>query len=155
MVRGLAMVNLFLFAPVPQQQSAVLDTRPSASDVHLWAVGPPDGPRREYSVTRKSFAKVPQWRPEKDPPPLPIARAVGIARKSLKTDHPDWRESESVLWSFQLQQARSAEYPDRWFYAFLFYRLLETEPLPQGEAWVLVLMDGSVVNPKTVQGSLR
>jgi len=154
-VQGWAMLNLFLLAPLPLQQSKVLDTRPSASDIQLWAVGPPDGPRREYSVTKELFARVPQWSPEKDPPPLPIARAVGIARKFLKTNHPDWRESESVLWSFQLQQARSVDYPNRWFYAFLFYRLLETEPLPQGEAWVLVLMDGSVIRPKTVQGSLR
>jgi hypothetical protein len=149
------MLNLFLLAPVSMQQSTVLNTHPSAPDVHLWAVGPPDGPRLEYSVKKELFAKLPQWSPETDPPPLPIARAVRIAKNFLRTDHPDWRESETILWSFQLQQARSADYPDRWFYSFLFYRLLKTELLPEGDAWVLVLMDGSVVRPKTVQGSLR
>jgi hypothetical protein len=154
---GLAVLGIFFLAleASASKQPPVVDTLGSASDVYLWSIGPPDGPRLEYSVTKKLYAKVPPWNPAKDPLPLPIARAVSIARNSLKTERPDWGESESVLWSIQLQQGSSADYPGRWFYAFHFYRFLKPEPLPKGEAWVLVLMDGSVAKPKAVPGSKR
>ena len=117
-------------------------------EVYLWGIGAPGGSMLEYSVPSKEFALIPQWDPEKALPPFPISRAVSAAKKVLGSEHPDWREDETLLWSVQLQQAQSTEYPKRWFYVFMFRRMMAEQPLPRGEATIVVLMNGSVVKPK-------
>ena len=126
-----------------------------SQDVFLWGIGAPGGSMLEYSVPAKDFAQIPQWDPEKDAPPFPISRAVSAAKKALRSEHSDWREGETLLWSVQLQQAQSAEYPKRWFYVFMFRRMMADQPLPKGEATIVVLMNGSVVKPKPGQSVLR
>jgi len=125
-----------------------------APEITIWGIGAPGGPMKEYSVPAADFAQVPPWVPDKDSPPLPISRAVGVARKALKADHPDWTESESLLWSVQLQQVQSADSPNRWFYVLMFRRMVAGHPLPLGEATIVVLMNGTVVEPKITRSLL-
>jgi hypothetical protein len=150
----LTLLSLSIPMPLSAQSAG---SGPSTREVYLWGIGPPppDGPRLEYSVPEKLFGKVPPWNLEKDPPPLPISRAFSIAKKAVATEHPNWLGTETTTWSFYLQRVGSFDYPDRWFYAFSFHRMLKDEPLPQGEATVLVLMDGTVVKPKVVPRSTR
>jgi hypothetical protein len=126
-----------------------------SQEIDLWGIGTPGASMLEYSVPSKDFAQLPQWDPEKDPPPFPISRAVSLAKKALRAEHSDWREDETLLWSVELQQAQSAEYPKRWFYVFMFRRMMAEQPLPRGEATIVVLMNGSVVKPKAGRGVPR
>jgi hypothetical protein len=126
-----------------------------SQEVFLWGIGSPGGSMVDYSVARKDFAQFPQWDPERDVPPFPISRAIEVAKKALRVDHPDWRDDETLLWTIQLQQAQSADYPKRWFYVFMFRRMMAASPLPRGEATELVLMNGAVVTPKSGRSVMR
>lgn len=143
------MLNVFLALLMELAAQAPAATSVQGSqEIYLWGIGAPGGPTLDYSVPGKDFSQLPEWDPEKDPLPYPISRAVRVARKAVKAEHSDWRDDETLLWSLQLQQAQSAEYPRRWFYTFMFRRMIADQPFPRGEATVLVLMNGSVVTPK-------
>ncbi len=149
----IAGVLLALFVLFTQDPTVARAQAPP--ETYLWSIGAPGGSMREYSVPSKDLAQVAQWDPEKALPPLPIAHAVSVAKKALKADHPEWRDDEALLWSVQLQQAQSADYPHRWFYVFSFYRMMAGQPLPRGEATVVVLMNAAVVKPKTGRSAPR
>ena len=138
-------LTLVIALAAPAREAAALQ---GAREIFLWGIGVPGGAMLEYSVPGKDFAQIPQWNPEKELPPFPISRAVSAAKKALRSEHSDWREDETLLWSVQLQQAQSTEYPKRWFYVFMFRRMMAEQPLPRGEATIVVLMNGSVVKPK-------
>ena len=141
MALGLILVSLLAGA----QQSSVVSTMPGADDVYLWGQGLVDGRHFEYVVKSDAMAKVPEWVPEKQDPPLKVPRAVEIAKKAVKSDHPEFGDLK--LWTIQMQQSSSQDHPNRWFYILQMYPIVGGKLSIHTDVTVVVLMDGTVVKP--------
>jgi hypothetical protein len=127
------------------RQSSVVNTFPGADEVYLWGQGLADGRHFEYVVQKRDFEKVPAWVPEKDPLPLTIARAIEIAKRVVRADHPEF--PDLMPWTIELHQAGSGR-RNIWFYILHFYPVVEGGPSIYSEISVVALMDGTVVKPR-------
>jgi hypothetical protein len=138
---------VLLCALLAQTQSSVLvTTHPGADEVSLWGYGQQDGKYFEYVVSEARFAKVPEWAPEKQIPPLAITKAIEVAKQATRAEHPEFKEL--FPWNISINQASSRDAHNRWFYVIEFYPLVNGQPSPFTHVTALVLMDGGVVKPR-------
>jgi hypothetical protein len=136
-----------LWAFLGQQEPSVLvTTHPGAGEVSLWGQGEPDGKYFDYVVSDSLFAKVPEWTPDKEGPPLSIAKALEIAKRATRSEHAQF--TDLMCWYIQMQQASSGNRRNRWFYIFELIPVENGEPSIFTHITVLVLMDGTVVKPR-------
>ena len=112
----------------------------------LWGYGQEDGKSFEYVVSEARFAKVPEWAPEKQTPPLPIAKAIEVAKQAARAEHPEFKEL--LPWNISINQASSRDAHYRWFYVIEFYPLANGQPSSFTQVTALVLMDGGIVKPR-------
>lgn len=118
-----------------------------------------DGKQQIWEIDRARLAALPSWTPNKGAIPLIASRAVAAAQTWLSRHHPDvkgWNEIQTATLRFGADAGGAAP-PNGWFYAV---RLEPTngEPVPSsaalaeaGRVWVVVLFDGSVVEPKLAE----
>jgi hypothetical protein len=139
-------VGAFVLALVAAaQQSSVVSTMPGANEVFLWGQGLVDGRNFDYVVTNDAMAKVPEWMPDKQDPPLKISRAIELAKQAAKGDHSDF--TDLLLESIQMRPSSSADHQDRWFYIVGMYPFVGGKLSVHTEVTVVILMDGTVVKP--------
>jgi hypothetical protein len=103
--------------------------------------------RQVFAITEDSAAKLPQWLPLKEPPPLSIAKAAAVATEWATKQHPKFDSVE--LRSIELEKVGWGRYPGRWYYLFQFDPVIEGRRFFGGEGTVAVTMDGVVVPPRS------
>ena len=112
------------------------------------------GVRETFSITEQTAAKVPEWNPEKnDAPPLPISRAVAIAKEWMKKKRP--KDNKPDIESVKLERIHWPELNNRWYYLIELNRILKgfdssgrgSDITLSDPAFVIVLMDGTTVDP--------
>jgi hypothetical protein len=128
---------------VPQRGSA---------PIQIMEVGDPSGPRDVYAISESTLVGIPEWQPEKDPPPLSIAKAVSLAREWAKKEHAKFDDLQ--LRNIQVQEIQcSSPVRNRWFYMLGLDPVVEGRTSWSGGVTVIVLMDGSIVTPVQKKGS--
>jgi hypothetical protein len=88
-------VLLFGVSCQPQSvapQSFLVTSSRNAEEVYLYAYGTPDGRVFDYTVPKAAFGELPAWEVKRDPPPFAVARALEIAEKTSRGEHPEITE---------------------------------------------------------------
>lgn len=117
----------------------------NAEEVYLYAYGTPDGRVFDYTVPKAAFGKLPAWEVEKDPPPFAVARALEIAEKTSRGEHPEITEFMPA--NISLQRV-GHDKQTRWFYVINMYPVTNGEPSVYSQVTAVVLMDGTAVKPR-------
>ncbi len=128
-------------------RAAVRYRRQAAADVVIRTTRDvTSGARLEYRVLATRLQHTKNWSPERQSPPLPIPAAVGIAKKHSKPRHVQDLQVLSI--ELALVDAGGTH---RWYYLIRLYDLTHAQgdTLPAVTS-VLVLMDGSVVEPRAL-----
>jgi hypothetical protein len=131
--------------------------RPSA-ERHL-ASPPPDeevelqsisgqGLTQVFSVARSLVEAIPDWEPEKGEAPLSMSAAVAAAKAAVARRHPKFDDFKATAISLHGINCYPA-IPGKWYYVVTFSPVVEGQPFFGGGFWEVVLMDGTVVEPKT------
>jgi hypothetical protein len=141
---------ILIYALAGAQQSSVVSRSPAADEVYLWGQGLPDGRNFDYVVSEEAFDRPPQWLPEEGLPPLAIARAIKIARSTIRADHPELADLKP--WTIELTQA-SCRHKSSWFYVLSFYPV--ADPSAQTTITVVILMDGTVAKAREKKASSK
>ena len=104
-----------------------------------------DGSKLGWFVSRDTFLKTPEWQFDgKTPPPLDWAAAYSKALEWLKENKKEF--GPFTLYSLTTQFSGNA--PDRWYYIAEFRGTKSGKAVLFGELDVLVLMDGTIVEPR-------
>jgi TonB family protein len=116
-----------------------------------------DGKQQIWEIDQARLAALPAWTPNAGSIPLIASRAVTAAQTWLSRHHPDvkgWTEIETATGRFGADGGDATAAPNGWFYAVRL-EPANNEPIrasaalaEAGRAWVVVLFDGSVVEPK-------
>jgi hypothetical protein len=141
--------------------SQVQPPAPAGSDaVRVHTVARPDGRLQIWEISRGRLARLP--RPAAGPLPLTGAQATAIGQAWLSRQIPgikEWTRVSITLRRFGTD-AGGAPAPNGWFYAMLF-EPANRQPIPPpfaadpGRFWTVVLLDGTVVEPKVVDDPAR
>jgi hypothetical protein len=123
-----------------------------AGEIRLFSVGTMDGRQFEYVVRKEAFAGMLEWRPENQDPPLPLPRAIGIAKRAACIEHPEFEDLE--LTDVRIASAQAYKNEKRWYYAIGLWPVLKGQLLRANQVTVVVLMDGTVVMPVEKKRSL-
>ena len=128
----------------------------AAAAVSLWSLPPDDlilredmGPGSALIVYRVSCEKAqasPAWTPERATAPLPLAKAVALAKQWVK-DVVGFSGATRVA-SIELSPVYSEEVPDRWFYSVALVPADAAQAPPAYVTTVVILMNGEVVVPQ-------
>jgi hypothetical protein len=114
-------------------------------------MGDASGVRRVYSTSEASLLSVPEWNPEKDAPPLPIAKAVASAREWLRKKHPKFDDVR--LRDIHLQEVQCSSVPrHRWFYTLGFDPVIDGQAFWGGHLSVVILTNGTIIEPVEKRG---
>ena len=115
-----------------------------------------DGKQQIWEIDRARLAALPAWTPNKGTIPFILSRAVTAAQTWLSRHHPDvkgWKEIQAATLRFGADGGGAVP-PNGWFYAVRL-EPANGEPVPAsaalaeaGQVWVVVLFDGSVVEPR-------
>ena len=125
--------------------------------VRVHAVVRQDGKQQIWEIDRSRLAALPPWTPNAGSLPLIASRAVAAAQTWLSQHHPNvtgWTEIETAMHRMSAGGPGVPTSPNGWFYAVRLQpangeRLPPTAALADaGRVWVVVLFDGSVVEPK-------
>jgi hypothetical protein len=136
---------LCCFATEEPERSSILSTWENPDEVYLYGQGTPDHKMYEYKVMEQDLAKVPEWLPDKDNPPLAVPEAVKIAIQTAKEDYPSF--DDFMLTSIQFMQAGSHKNRNRWFYVINLYPEIDGNPQIGSQITVVALMNRTVVKP--------
>lgn len=103
----------------------------------------------EYRVSRRRLALTKPWSPDVQPP-LSVPAAVAVARKAAHLPEP----IDFVLTAVQLRPYGLDNSGDwRWFYDVEYFNAREAfDKGPPMRQHVVILMDGSVVEPTAAAG---
>jgi TonB family protein len=124
--------------------------------VRVHAVVRQDGKQQIWEIDQARMAALPAWSPNEGAIPFTPARAGAAAQSWLTRLHPDvkgWTELQTVTLRLGADGGAAVP-PNRWFYAVRL-QPANNEPVPAsaaladaGRVWVVVLFDGSVVEPR-------
>lgn len=115
------------------------------SDVMLRSIRS-DGEELRVAVSAEQLAKVPAWDAESDfDPPLARRLAIQLARDSVKKRYPQFEDFAVT----SIEMAMITE--ERWYYFVKFVPKGGGERVHALGAIAVVLMDGTVVEPKRVE----
>ena len=114
--------------------------------VHLAEHMDDNGNRTVFQTTRDVLDKCPTWKMDKEPP-LPIHKAVEIAKQWIKKHHPAFTDSKIL--SISLSKIWDQKYHDRWYYSVSSNATVDVGGIKASSYFsVIVLMDGTVVGPR-------
>lgn len=100
----------------------------------------------EYSIQAGRADAAPRWRAQ-GPPPLSVERAVAIAKSHMQKTHSKFDDFEVAAVDFR-RLYHPAEYSDLWYYAVAFHPIIDGTKIYDGHYAVILLMDGSIVEPQ-------
>jgi hypothetical protein len=101
----------------------------------------------EYQLSPERADRLPRWSPNDGPPPLAIRDATAVAEKWIKQQNPEVKLF--ALTSITLAHVTWPEsLADRWFYRIEFNPIVGGQMLFGGRFTVVVLFDGTVVEPQ-------
>ncbi|MEO8019317.1 MAG: hypothetical protein ABI769_16020 [Pseudomonadota bacterium] len=98
-----------------------------------------------FMVKQSLAATLPRWNDGKGEPPLSQRKAIDIAVAELKRRNLKLETLE--LHSVSLTRIKELPLEGHWFYGITFSPIAEGVTTPYWKSMVLVLMDGSVINP--------
>jgi hypothetical protein len=106
-----------------------------------------DGREIGWFVSDAQFLKTPEWKFDgRSEPPLSMPVAYSRAYAWLKKSFP--KMSSFRLRSYELSTAGSSRAPNRWYYAFDFFGDVDGSTVTNSKFSVMVLMDGTVIEPR-------
>ncbi len=109
-----------------------------------------DGGEIGWYVSDSMFMKTPEWKFDgKSSAPLGMPSAYQTAYGWLKKTFP--KMSGFKVRSYGLSTAGSSMAPNRWYYTFDFVGDLDGSMVMNSRFSVMVLMDGSVVEPRKIK----
>jgi hypothetical protein len=96
----------------------------------------------DYKIAATRFLSLPTWDTRTESIPLPVDKAIAIARGGAIPANPHGRVA-----SIQFEQRNN-----RWWYVISFEARPTQNPSQNPEAWpTVVLMDGTVVLPEVIE----
>jgi len=98
-----------------------------------------------YLLKRSHADKLPRWNEGSGDPPLSQRRAIDIAIAQLKRRNLKFEGLE--LHSVSLTRIKELPVDGHWFYGVTFSPIAGGVTKPYWKSMVLVLMDGTVINP--------
>ena len=103
------------------------------------------------TLTRARLIKTPAWRDGSEYPPLSPRKAEEIAREALHKIMGErrWEQPDISLKAFDVTTAASTHRELRWIYV-LNFRILPVADYEYGSFNIIVLMDGTAIEPKPV-----
>jgi hypothetical protein len=116
-------------------------------DRELGTVSDPDGTTRSYRVSYERLDRTPSWNPEAGPLPLAMDRAVQVARQWLAKQNPTFEGFRPS--NFSLMRVSEGGGAQRWVWIIHFDAKLGDRWLGSLGFEAYVLMDGTVVEPRT------
>lgn len=132
----------FVFIPtaaIAQQQRGVL----------LMAEGR-DQIMQNWEVPREKWESQPKWAPSSSaPPPLSIAKVVELGETWLRKRHSDINKLAVSQIALRVQSQSGSDTRDGWFYRVEFQPVVAGRKLWGGELIAVVLLDGTVVVPRS------
>jgi hypothetical protein len=134
------LATLTVFACLWSLQAAAAD-----SGIEIMQFRDPGAGIASFLVKRGELNALPRWNDRKGEPPLSQRKAVDIALVELKRRNLSLESLE--LHSVSLTRIKGASVEDLWFYGVTFSPIAGGVSKPYWRSMVLVLMDGSVVNP--------
>ncbi len=109
-----------------------------------------DGSELGWYVSDDQFLRTPEWKFDgKSLPPLAMADAHQRAHAWLKKTFP--KMSSFRLREYSVSTAGSSRAPNRWYYTFEFLGDLDGSMVTNSRFSVMVLMDGTIIEPKTTR----
>ena len=106
-----------------------------------------DGTEIEWHVSDAQFLKTPEWKFDgKSSPPFGMSDAYQRAHAWLKKTFP--KMSSFRLREYSVSTAGSSRVPNRWYYTFEFFGDLDGSVVTNSRFSVMVLMDGTIIEPK-------
>lgn len=131
-----ALAAIGMPAPAQSHKDVFLLGEGDASTLHRW-----EAPRGQYQA-------LPRWTPASgEQPPLPIAKAVELGKVWIRKRYADVKHFEVT--SVALMRAGCCVAADeRWFYRLQFEPVVGGQRMFGGRFVAVVLLDGTVVDPK-------
>lgn len=106
-----------------------------------------DGREIGWYVSDSQFMKTPEWKFDgRTDPPLAMPDAYSRAYAWLQNTFP--KMSSFRLHSYELSTAGSSRVQNRWYYMFDFFGDMDGSTVSNSKFSVMVLMDGTVVEPR-------
>ena len=104
-----------------------------------------DGKVISVSIDGSEMWRTPIWVIDRSDPPLSVKRAAQIASAWAARKYPTkTTEVDSIM----LRSLPCTDGSDRWYYFFYFYSVSEKRRTHELGNWLVVLMDGSVIEPR-------
>lgn len=127
--------------------AAAAHAQPSQKDEQLVLTAMSGETSYEYRVSRRRLELTKPWSPDTQPS-LSVAAAVAVAKKAARLRKP----ADFVLTAVQLRPYGLDNSGDwRWFYDVEFFNAPDAfDKGPPPERHVVILMDGSIVEPTAV-----
>jgi TonB family protein len=98
-----------------------------------------------YNFNSERFAKLPTWDPVRVPePPVSIGAAVAAAEARMQQRHPELNQ-------FEVMSVTLRRMGPTWMYHVGIMPLQQGRPMPAQGGPVIVLMDGTVLEPEPVE----
>jgi len=101
-----------------------------------------------WEVPRKQYEALPRWTPADGAPPLAVNKALEIGSTWIKKRHPDVRQFDSSSLSF-VRAGCCVSGDERWFYRIDFQPVVSGQRMYGGHFIAVVLMNGTVVEPRS------
>ena len=131
--------------------------------VRVHAVVRQDGKQQIWEIDRSRLAALPPWTPNAGATlPLTPAQAVTAAQAWLSRHYPNvkgWTELQAAMLRMPAEGRGATPSPNGWFYSVLM-EPANREPIQPsaaladgGQVWMVVLFDGSIVEPKLAPGA--
>ena len=159
LLRALALVVVATGVAVaqgPPVPSAVADP------IAITEITQPDGTQQVWDISRERLMALPKWNLQTAPVPLSLVAAVDVAQKWAARQNPGvarWQVVSAVLTPIAIRSGNFVTLSS-WYYRVQFATAIDSAavliPGPTGDARrlnVVVLLDGSVVEPKVAQMS--
>ena len=121
-----------------------------------WSIGSellnPDSVQFMSRVTREQLARTPVWKEDSEFPPLSPRKAQDLAQAMLRkvAGERHWAQPDIYLKPFDVTSDDGDHREVRWLYVFHFGLLSNTDNNQAGSFNIIVLMDGTVMEPRPV-----
>lgn len=103
------------------------------------------GKRTVYEAAKTDVEKSPFWKLDKEPP-LPVHKAVAIAKQWIREKYPKFTDVH--IFSVSLSPIGDFKYKDKWYYSITAKAAADLDGITASSFFsVMVLMDGTVVGP--------
>ena len=121
-----------------------------------WSIGSellnPDSVQFMSRITRGQLVRTPAWKEDSEFPPLSPRKAQDLAQAMLRkvAGERHWAQPDIYLKPFDVTSDDGDHREVRWLYVFHFGLLSNTDNNQAGSFNIIVLMDGTVMEPRSV-----